>query len=76
MAERVRRFEAAEQNAGAVGIDTSPLPSQGYLPLMLEPAATACSPPATRRAPYTLLLGENDQTRRTTGSRRKRRRAA
>jgi hypothetical protein len=58
--ERVRRFEAASQNAGASSVESAPLPSQGYVRLAFEPGCHRLL--ATGRAgapPYTLLLTEN-----------------
>ena len=61
LGERVRRFEEASKNAGANLVETTPLPSQGYVRLALEPGCHRLL--ATGRdgaPPYTLLLAEND----------------
>jgi len=61
LAERVRSFEATTRNAGASGIDTALLPSQGYVRLMLEPGCHRLLATGNEGAPpYTLLLAEND----------------
>ncbi len=62
--ERIRRFETASHNAGASGVETALLPSQGHLQLALEPGCHRLL--ATGRdgaPPYTLLLAENDDAK-------------
>ncbi len=61
LAERVRRFEETSRNAGASGVETSLLPSQGYVRLALEPGCHRLLTTGRDGAPpYTLLLAEND----------------
>jgi len=62
LTERVRKFEQAEANAGASGVETALLPSQGYLRLTLEPGCHHLLASGNDGSPpYTLLLTETDE---------------
>ena len=61
LAERLRRFEAAARNAGALAVDTSLLPSPGYVRLSLEPGCHRLLAGANGSHPFALLLDTDEE---------------
>jgi hypothetical protein len=62
LAERLRRFDESERNAGATSTELAPLRSQGYLRFMLDPGCHRLLATGDDGGPpYALLLAQNDE---------------